>query len=317
MSLREKLIAEIGEISEHLSQLPKVGNGVDAYLPNNVGKAERFIKLINCILSSVGNKQFCLNNDQKVPDRREWYVAAASVFKNIDIPEGEFLSLSHIVSISLNGDNVEITRNLKLLKKLPPRKEAVVKWVQIDENTRVRENVLDASGHPKMKTLKAEEIVESIPLVYSLPISFFEDLLNEIGQKSLISPPSSDYIPAQLGSNLMEALSSLSLAPELMPLRDFGAKCPGWNAFTGRSASFTGRSALYPTPFRLFLKPEQGTDRQEIIIEPYPEEEIKANYRLIADRKNWSNFDVSSTKTVKTLCDRVAAKYQEMKESKK
>jgi hypothetical protein len=185
--------------------------------------------------------------------------------------------------------------------------EPVMEWVDIDENHRERRPVLDKDQKPKMKKLKPVAVQEQRLFVYHFPITFFADLFTEIGVDNLTEVPA-DYIPEPLGGAMMELFSRAmgSVMLDNMMMDSWGSWGPG--PFTPKMVVSHHHPKMRRngfgqqiTPFRVFLKPEPGSDRMEVQFEPYPEEEIMENAKLITNRKEWANGNVSQTSAVRAL----------------
>jgi hypothetical protein len=54
-------------------------------------------------------------------------------------------------------------------------------------------------------------------------------------------------------------------------------------------------------PVRVFLQPEKGTKRVEVVVEPYSDEEVRTNRELTNSRTRWAALDVFDTKAIKAF----------------
>lgn len=198
--------------------------------------------------------------------------------------------------VVVDGETVAVT--VKQWVRYAPKETETPKmeWVQIDETTRKLQPALDANKKPKVTKKKEESQTERIDFTYRFPLAFFVDLLTEIGRDSVITAPGPDYVPEPLGTYLSQILQSMS--PVLMMGMNRGMITKGgdWDHPFFRESQ---RARI--TPFRLFLKPEPGTDRMEIVAEPYSKEETKAHEWLCSHRRNWALWKIDTTAAMKVF----------------
>jgi hypothetical protein len=320
--LREKIVSEIAQISESVAlefaaDSEKTRYRYDSNSNKIHGRFRTFMGSIHRALYDARN-----DRTRRHPADRDWFNAVYHGMFGADLmTENNFGSpnLDHAVlrsvHLSDNGENIDFAIDHEVYVDLPDREEPVMKWVDVDKDTRVRQPVLDDDGKPKTKKIKSEQVIEQRTMRYSFSLDIVEAILTEIGQDSLINKPGVDYIPRPLGESMSRAFSGLSFAPMMSEyIMDMG----GPRGRAPHPMMFMHPSRMMANfPFRMFLKPESGTDRMEVIIEPYPEEEVTAQHKLIRLRECWSAFsDLSDTAAVKAMMKLAQTNYDAQEKAK-
>jgi len=197
---------------------------------------------------------------------------------------------------SLAADDAEVVIGIAhtVTHEIPGGEEPVMEWITVDPDTKVRRPATDGSGKPLMKKTKSKEEQEKCSFEYHFPLDFFVDLFKEIGRESILSVPD-DYIPAPLGVDISRFLYGMGMDIPMMVSRG------GWDHPHMTMHPMLKMRSGRIDPVRIFLKPEKGTDRMEVIVEPYPPEQIKAHRELTQRREGWVHLRVHDTQTLKAF----------------
>ena len=231
-----------------------------------------------------------------------------------------------VQKIAIKGDNAVFSIQYRM--SVSTFKTRVkTEWKDIDEDTRKRVPVLDDKDQPVFETLPPQTKESKITAKMAVPLSFFVELLTEIGRDSLLTPPPENYVPPVIGEALMNVLGAAgihpgqermmramaqmahSIGPHMVACDDgWGGKRRGgpmeympdvrdMMMMVSEDYAMLGYGRGRPIPCRVFLQPDdQG--RMEIIAEPYSAEEIKQNQLLRGSRGQWAEWKVSDTEAV-------------------
>lgn len=211
-----------------------------------------------------------------------------------------------IVRIVADETVVQIAVEQRVERTTPDAFEPVMEWVDIDENHRERRPVLDKNKQPKMKKKKAETVSTNEVFTYKIPLPFFVELLAEIDRDSIIDLPK-DYVPEPLGGQMAQIFGQgLAFAMMNSPWSYDAPWPPHGKMLMSRQSHRYDNVA--PKPFRVFMKPEPGAERFELMFEPYSDEEIRTRADLIANRREWATGQITKTKTMQGLVSGIKAK---------
>ncbi len=320
-TLREKLVADfatigtaIGEAKDQVLRLELMDNDVRSRKGVPVGY--EFCKLLVVVFDTIYRRgepktssAHSMTNGlfQKTVGRAFGMPAPSETITDIYAPENNYdLFLS---GVKVEGDDVLVTVRQWVRYAPVETHEPKMEWVQVDETTRKLQPALDKHKKPITKKTSGEPKSERLDFTYRLPITFFVHLLGEINRDSLVTPVSKDYVPAPLGNSMSEMvqqffskMSPLMFHPKMVARAGGGRLMErqldsGWEIGYPMPPSF-GRNI---PPFRLFLKPEPGSDRMEVVVEPYPEDEVRAHDTLQEQRRQWSYWKVNDTATFKAF----------------
>jgi hypothetical protein len=212
-------------------------------------------------------------------------------------PEGATVNIPttlQVVDVSADQDEVVVSI-IQSVTTETSTEEPVMEWVLVDENTKVRRQASDSNG--KLRTKRSDPRTNKIEVVfaYHFPMDLFVELFKEIGRDSIGGPLPKDYVPKPLGLDF-----SRIFGPALMDFEmAFDKGYDGFGSRRGPPPRMMMDRMMRDRPVRVFLKPEKGTDRLEVMVEPYSRDEIEAHRNLTARRKDWIDFRVRDTKAVR------------------
>lgn len=198
-----------------------------------------------------------------------------------------------IQKIAIKGDNAVFSFQYRMTVSTVKTRAKTV-WKNIDEDTRKRVPVLDDNDQPVFETLPPQTTESKITAKMTVPLSFFVELLTEIGRDTLLALPPENYVPPVIGEALMNVLGAAGIHPgQERMMRAMAQMASMGPRMVACDDGWGGK----PVPCRVFLQPDdQG--RMEIIAEPYSVEEIKQNQLLRGSRSQWAEWRVSDTEAV-------------------
>ncbi len=229
-----------------------------------------------------------------------------------------------IQKIAIKGDNAVFSFQYRMTVSTVKTRAKTV-WKNIDEDTRKRVPVLDDKDQPVFETLPPQTTESKITAKMTVPLSFFVELLTEVGRDTLLALPPENYVPPVIGEALMNVLGAAGIHPgqermmrAMAQMASMGPRMvacdDGWGGkrrgnmeyfpdvrdlmmMVSEDYAMLGYGRGKPVPCRVFLQPDdQG--RMEIIAEPYSAEEIKQNQLLRGSRSQWAEWRVSDTEAV-------------------
>lgn len=215
---------------------------------------------------------------------------------------------SHLVSFHRDGTDMFVSGDFVVftlpmeVSTMEQTYKPKTQWIDVDDMTKKLVPVLDADENPVMEKAERKEDTASIVVPFAIPIQWFVDLLNEVGRDSFMTAPPKNYIPEPLGEAMMSFFPSIMSAinPTMMLDDGWGGHprdLREWNRSAGIAMmrSMPPMMINNPVPSRIFLKPEEGTNRTEIVFEPYTKDELRDNRDIRNNRQRWAEWRFKDT----------------------
>lgn len=289
----------IDQIASEISTITPNTNGWDA-----------LTKITKILLHGTPDRIFLVPTEKQV-GISEWADKFNVVFKNLPVPDDESATVvietdqyywKGFTKVDVVGANAVFTLDFKMSVTTVGTR-IKTEWKQIDDETRKLVKVLDATGQPVIEKLPPDRKTSTATGEMLVPLSFFVDLLNEIGRDSLITEAGENYIPAVLGEALANVLGAAGVQQQMLIPQKMTYTMGRGNLNPDDHRHAMMMSFLHQTkPTRIFIQPDDK-GRMEVVAEPYSDEEIKNNYEERGTRALWAKWSVSNTETVKAYTE--------------